>query len=184
MLQLAGLVQMVDHRGERGRLAGAGGAGDEDHSLVEVAELGDDRRQRQLLERGHFRGNGAERGADARFLAEHVDAEAAAFGGHVREVEVVALARNIGLVAGEDLGDVALELPAPQVAELDGQQVAMHPQHRRNADGQMHVRASLLRAELQERVDARQGDDPSIVGRSVRVLPGSGWGINELSPEI
>ena len=32
----------------------------------------------------------------------------------------------------------------------------MHAQHRRHADGQVHVGAALLRAELQERVDARQ----------------------------
>ena len=37
-----------------------------------------------------------------------------------------------------------------------GMQIAMHAQHRRDADGQMDVRAALLRAEFQERVDARQ----------------------------
>ena len=66
---------------------------------MEVAQLGDDRRQRQLLERRHLGGNGAEGGADAGFLAEHVDAEAAALGRHVGEVEVVALAEVLGLGA-------------------------------------------------------------------------------------
>ena len=103
-------VQVVDHRGERGRLAGAGGAGDQDHALVVVAQLRDDRRQRQLLERRHVGRNRAERGADAGVLAEHVDAEAPALGRHVGEVEVVALAEVLGLVPGQDLGDVALEL--------------------------------------------------------------------------
>ena len=92
MLQPPRRVQVVDHRRERRRLAGAGGAGDQHHALVEVAELRDDRRQRQLVERRHLGRDGAEGRADARFLAEHVDAEAAAVGGHVREVEVVALA--------------------------------------------------------------------------------------------
>ena len=36
-------VQVIDHRRERGRLAGAGRAGHEHHALVEVAELLDDR---------------------------------------------------------------------------------------------------------------------------------------------
>ena len=39
-------VQVIDHRGQRRRLAGAGRAGDQDHALVVVAQLLDDGRQR------------------------------------------------------------------------------------------------------------------------------------------
>src|SRR5256885_17209864 len=59
-IEAARLVQVIDHRRERGGLAGAGGAGDQHHALVEIAQLGDDRRQRELLDRGDFRRNGAE----------------------------------------------------------------------------------------------------------------------------
>jgi hypothetical protein len=48
----------------------------------------------------------------------------------------------------------------------------------------MHVRAALLRAELQKRVYTRQDDHPSIKGLSIAVLPGPGWGINQLPQEI
>ena len=36
-----------------------------------------------------------------------------------------------------------------------GIEIAVHAQHRRHADGQVHIGAALLRAELQERVDTR-----------------------------
>src|SRR6185437_12890248 len=77
-VDLTRLVQMIDHRRQGGGLAGAGGAGDEDHPLVEVAELRDDRRQSHLLELGHLRGNGAESRTDAGLLAKDIDPEAAA----------------------------------------------------------------------------------------------------------
>ena len=44
------LVDLVEHRGERRRLAGARGAGDEDQAARLVREIGDDLRQLELLE--------------------------------------------------------------------------------------------------------------------------------------
>ena len=119
-----------------------------------VAELADDGRQSQLLDARHLRRNRAKGGADAGFLAVHVDAKAAAVGGDVREVEVMPLAQVLQLRLGQDLRDVALELRVAQVAKLDRQQIAVHAQHRRHADGQMQVRAALRRAQLEERVDS------------------------------
>ena len=147
-------VQVIDHRRERGRLAGAGGAGDQHHALVVVAEFLDDGRQRQSVDARDVLRDRAKRRAEAGFLAEHVDAETPAVGRHIGEVEVVALAEVFVLVLGEDLGEITLELRIADVAELDRHQVAVHAQHGRHADGQVHVGAVLLHAKLQERVDA------------------------------
>ena len=95
------------------------------------------------------------------FLAVHVDAEAAAVGRDIGEVEVVALAEEFVLVLGEDLGEVAFELRVADVAELDGHEIAVHAQHGRHTDGEVHVGAALLHAELQERVDASHGSRSS-----------------------
>ena len=57
------------------------------------------------------------------------------------------------LRGAQDLVDVALELGVAEVAELDRHQVAVQPQHRRHADGEVDVGAALREAELQERVD-------------------------------
>jgi hypothetical protein len=61
----------------------------------------------------------------------------------------------------------------------------MHAQHWGDPNGQMNVGAALLRAQLQERVDTRQGGKPlDIEWSAVPVLPGQGWRINRLCSEI
>ncbi len=103
-------VQQVDHRRERRRLAGAGRARHQDHPLVVVAQLPDNGRQRERVQRRHLGRDRAEHRADAGILAEHVDAETAAFLRHIGEIDVVAGAEPLGLVPRQDLGDVRLEL--------------------------------------------------------------------------
>ena len=48
------LVAVVEHRGERGRLAGAGGADHQHQAALFHDQLGQDRRQRQRLQRRDF----------------------------------------------------------------------------------------------------------------------------------
>src|SRR6185437_2105805 len=136
-VELTGLVQVIDHRRQRGGLAGARRAGDQDHSLVIVAELRDDGGQAHLLQRGDLRGNGTEGSADSCVLAEDVDAETAAVRRYVGEVEVLSLAEMLSLGAAHDLRDVAFELRRAQIAEFDRQEIALHAQHRWHADGKM-----------------------------------------------
>src|SRR5580658_7307180 len=161
-VQPARAVQVIDHRRECRGLAGAGGAGYQHHALVVVTQLVYDRRQLQLLQRWHLRGDGTEGGSDPGFLAGDVDTEAPALGRYVREVQVVTLVKLLILVAGEDLADVALKFRHAQVAELDRQQVAVHAQHGRNTHREVHIRATLLRAELQERINACQAVPPPV----------------------
>jgi hypothetical protein len=131
-------IQMVDHGSESGRFTGAGGAGDQDHALVVVAELAHHRRQSQLIHARHAGGNGAKCRTDAGFLAEHVGAKAAALGGDVGEIEVVTFAQRA----------VALQFRVGQIAELDGNQIAVHAHHGRHADRQVQVGAALRHRQL------------------------------------
>jgi hypothetical protein len=62
---------------------------------------------------------------------EDVDAEAAAVGGDVREIDVVAAAEHVLMSPAHDFLHVALELRLAQVAEFDRHEIAMHAQHRR-----------------------------------------------------
>ncbi len=101
-------------------------------------------------------GMGPERRANTRFLAKDVHPKAAALRGDIREIEIIPLGEMLSLRAREDLGDVPLEFRHPQLTEFDGQEIAVHAKHRRYADGQVHVRAALLRPQLQERVNTRQ----------------------------
>ena len=69
-------VDLVDHRGERRRLTGAGRAGDEDEAARLHRELGERGRQAELLERLQLLGDDAEGGAERLALEVDVDAEA------------------------------------------------------------------------------------------------------------
>ena len=85
---VARLVDLVDQRGERGRLAGAGRAGHEHDAARLLGELAHDRRQAELLDRHRLGRDQAERGAERAALEEGVDAEAADAGDAVGEVEL------------------------------------------------------------------------------------------------
>ena len=63
------LVEVVDHRRQGGGLAGARGAGHQNHALVVIALPFHDRRQAETLQRGELSRDQAEGGSDTRILA-------------------------------------------------------------------------------------------------------------------
>ena len=80
-------VHVVDQGGERGRLARAGGAGDEHEPLREEAQVEDRLREPHVRGREDLGGDLAHHRADAVSVGEDVDAEAG-LGGGVGEVGV------------------------------------------------------------------------------------------------
>ena len=149
-IQAAGLVQVIDHCGQRGRFAGTRGACYQHHPLVIIAEVADDIGDVELFERRHLIRDMAEDCADAGVLAKEIDPEASAFLADVGEIEVAARIEEILLRIAEDFHDVAFQLGIRQLPELDWHQVAVHAQHRRHADGEVDVRAALGEAQFQE----------------------------------
>src|SRR5207248_5608749 len=71
------VVDELEHRGDGGALAAAGDAGQDDHPLVEVAQLLDGRGQAELLEAGDIGVDAAGDETEPATLVEEVDAEAA-----------------------------------------------------------------------------------------------------------
>ena len=69
-------VDLVDHRGERGGLARAGGARDEDDAALLHRQLGDHRREVELLDRADRVRDRAANERDHAALPEGVHAEA------------------------------------------------------------------------------------------------------------
>ena len=82
-------VHVVDHRRERGRLAGAGRAGEQDDPALLLGELGDDLGQAELVDRLDHHRDGAHDDRDRAALHEGVDAEAAEALDGVGEVDLV-----------------------------------------------------------------------------------------------
>ncbi len=72
------LVQVAQHRGQGGRLAVAGGAGNEDQPVGRLGDFRQHRRQVQFLERAHMRRDDPHDDADCPALAEDAAPEAPA----------------------------------------------------------------------------------------------------------
>ena len=85
----AGLVDMVDHRAERRRLARTGGTGHEHEAFFQLAEFEHMGRQAELLGGQDVGRDDAEDGAGAVPIPEHVRPEPGQAGDFVREVGVV-----------------------------------------------------------------------------------------------
>jgi len=69
------VIAMVDHAGQRGRLARAGGAGDQHQPARQHAQVAEDLRGAQVVEAHDHRRDAAEHGAGAAVLVEGIDAE-------------------------------------------------------------------------------------------------------------
>jgi hypothetical protein len=110
-------VDLVDDRGERRRLTGAGRAGDEHEPAgllgEDVQRLGDP----ELLERLQLRRNQTERRADRLALEVRVDAEAREPGNRVREVELAIQLEMLLLLARQNAVQELLRLLARQCVE-------------------------------------------------------------------
>src|SRR5438045_5773742 len=83
------LVDLVDHRGERGALSRAGGAGNEHETAGPVGELGDDVRQTQLTKGLYGERDLPNDHGNTAALLEDVAAEARQVLDAEREVELI-----------------------------------------------------------------------------------------------
>jgi hypothetical protein len=70
-----GLIAVIDHRRERRRLAGAGGAHHQDQPALQHHQLLEHLGHAEVLELGHFRRDVAQHHRRVAALIEHVDAE-------------------------------------------------------------------------------------------------------------
>ncbi len=153
-IEAARRVEVIDHRGQRRRLARARRACDEHHALMQIAKFADDRRQTESLHARNIAGDAAERCANTSFLAIDVDAESPAVGADVGKVEILTVLKTLLLSVGQYLLDVVLELGATEIAKLDRHEIAVQAQHWRNPDRKMHIGATLCQPELEECVNS------------------------------
>ncbi len=142
---LALAVDHVQHRGQRGRLAGAGRAGDEDEAARLAGELLQDGGQVELLEGLDLLRDVAEGGADRAALEEAVDAEAGHVGDRVGEVELGVVLEPLALVVVEDrVDDLARLLRGQRRDVLERHDPPADAHGGTEAGGQMHVGGAHL----------------------------------------
>ncbi len=122
------LVDSVDHRGERRRLAAARGARDENEAARTEPELAQDRRHVHLLERRHLRRDEPHRRRHGVPVEERVQPEAPLVAVGVREVELPFDLERLLLLERRQ--------PVDEVAHLLGVQLGQvePPQHPADAE--------------------------------------------------
>jgi hypothetical protein len=124
-------VDLVDHRGQRGGLAGAGRARDEHEPTRLLAEVVDDGRQPQVVDRRDDRWDQAEGGAQRRALEVRVDAEAGLAGDRVSEVDLPVRLQALALIVREDPVDDLAGVRGHQLrVVLERDQAAADADHR------------------------------------------------------
>ena len=143
------LVDLVDHRGQGGGLARAGGPGDQDQAAGLVGHLGHDGGQAQLFERPDLVGDAAERPGDGAALHEDVGAEAGQALDAEGEVKLPVFLEFVFLVVVQDAVDHLLGLGRRERRVLDPLQQAVDADQRRRVGGDVQVGPPLVDHDLQ-----------------------------------
>jgi hypothetical protein len=144
------LVQVVDHRRQRRRLARAGRPGAQHHAARFQRELGEDRWAVELLEGQDLRGNRPEHGAGAAVLVEGVDAKARQALDLEREVALERLLVVLALRVVHDVVHHVVHLLVLERVDIDAAHVAVNADHRRQAGREVQVRGLVLDRERQQ----------------------------------
>ena len=144
------VVDVVDHRGKRGRLARAGGAGDQHQAARLHRDVLEDLRRVQVVERQHHRGNVAEHGGGAAVLVEGVDAEARELRDLERKVGLVELFVRLPLLVIHDVVHHAVHFLVRQRWHVDPLHVAVDSDHGRHARRQVQVGGFVLDGKCQQ----------------------------------
>ena len=157
-------VHVVDHRGERRGLPGAGETGDEHEPVRLVGERGDGGRHRQRVEAGDAGQHATEHESHPTALAERADAEAAEPGDAVHEVGLVRAAELDGARLGHDRERAPLDLGRLDGVEGRLAEHAVDAQARARSHLDVRVRSALLDGEPQQAIEiqhAHRGIDSS-----------------------
>ena len=146
-------VDVIDHRGERGALARAGGPRDEDQAALLAGDLLQDLGKHELLDGGDLEGDHAQDHADGAALLEDVDAEPAEAGHAGREVQLVLGLELFFLVVVHDAERHPRDLLGRKAAGiLERHQRAVDAEHRREAGLEVDVGRSASQRDLQDLV--------------------------------
>jgi hypothetical protein len=144
------VVDVVDHRRERGRFAGAGRAGDQHQAARLHRQVLEDLRRVQVVERHDQRRDGTEHGGGAAALVEGVDAEARQLGNLEGKVGLVELFVRLALLVIHDVVHHAVYFLVRQRRHVDPLHVAVDTDHGRHARGQVQVRRVVLDGKCQQ----------------------------------
>ena len=142
-------VDLVDHRRERRGLAAAGRAGDEHEPARALGQVGDDRRQAELVEWLDLFGNDPVDGRDGAPLIEHVAAKPRHAPDAEREVELEGLLEAFLLRVGQDAVGERLGVGGAERRQIEDLQLPVHADLRRRLRRQVQVGAAVVDQRLE-----------------------------------
>ena len=167
------VVDVVDHRRERRRLAGARGARHQHHAAGLLRDVDEALAHAEVFHGQDLRRDRPEDGAGAAVLVEGIDAEAGDAGHLEGEVRLEELLEVLALLVVHDLVDEGLHFLVIHGRQVDAPHVAVHADHRRQARRQVQVRGALLGAEGEQFGDIHGSLSGAFPGRA-RVGGGAG----------
>ncbi|MNI51946.1 hypothetical protein D3C73_1066980 [compost metagenome] len=146
-------IEVIDHRRQRGGLAGTGRAGYQHQATGSVGHLAEHVAHAQFIHALHFRRDGAKHRARATVLVEHIDPKtrhAGYFKGKVGFQMFFEL-HPLGVI--HDGMDQSLHLLVIQGRQIDASHITVDANHRRQAGGQVQIGCPLFGAECQQLSD-------------------------------
>src|SRR5678816_442525 len=144
-------VDVVDHRGQRGRFARTGGARAQDQAAPLLGNRLEDRRQQEILEGMDLHGNDAKHQPDRAALLEDVATKAAEPGNGIGDVQLVVVLELLLLAAAHDAEGHRDGVLLHQALELhQGKQVAVNSNDGVAADLEMEVGRPTFAGNLEQ----------------------------------
>jgi hypothetical protein len=163
-------VDVVEHRSERGRLAGTGRAGDEHEATALLGESRDTGGQAELDEVGDLARDDPERERRRAALPEPVDAEARQRGMGERDIEVARIVEEVATLR-RDLGHLVEHVLEIALGESGRSfhllEIPVMAEHRRLSELEVNVARAALDG-AREKVDEVDHDEN--IGRRGRHL--------------
>ena len=146
-------VDLVDDRRERRALAGAGRSRDEHETVRLVRDVGDDRREAELVVREDLEGDGPDGGGDGSALEVDVPAKTRQVLHAEGEIELAVLLERDLLFLGHDRVAEVLRVDRGERRQLQRNDLTIDPQERRRSCGNVHVAGAFLHHRLEELVE-------------------------------
>ncbi|MNV29859.1 hypothetical protein D3C71_1211050 [compost metagenome] len=150
---MAMVIEVVDHRRQRGGFAGTGRAGHQHQTAGSVGHFAKHFSHAQFVHTLHFRRNGAKHRTRATALIERIGPKTRHTGDFKGKIDFQMLLKVRPLGVIHDGIDQRPHLLVVQGRQVDAPHIAIHPNHRWQASRQMQIRCPLFGAERQQLSD-------------------------------
>src|SRR5690606_20525141 len=144
---VTGVVDVVEHRRERGGLAGAGRPGDQHDTARRFGNFLENLAHAEFFHRQYFRRNGPEYGAGTPVVVEGVNTETGHARHFEREVGFEEFLEILALLVVHDVVDQRVNFLVLHRWQVDAADVAINTDHRRQARREVKVRSAILGTE-------------------------------------